>query len=308
MENTTDHYGGDPDGDYGEGAQWQDTIRLLSLVQSDYQLVRKQLEKVSHGLAEREAIVSQRLQYASLASRGYRTLCLIPSGAGTAGSQIGKAILGEVARPSALPGLRRLEVRCLGRFEVRSAWKQVEQWQSMKAKSVFQYFMTRPREPVIKDVLMEALWPECNPRAAGNNLKAAMHGLRHTLSSLFNKKEIFQHILFLQGSYLVNPEIELWVDVEEFERHWVRGRRLEKEGEWAEAIREFELVEALYRGDYLEEELYEEWTLLRREALKDTYVIILGKLADHAMETADYESGISYCQKILSKDPCREDA
>ena len=306
MENTSNGLAGPSD--YGDGAQWQDTIHLLRLVQSDYQGARKQLEQVSHALAEREALVSQRLQYALLASSGYRALCLIPYGAGTAESQMGKAILGGITQRSALPGLMRLEVRCLGRFEVSSEWRQVERWQSVKAKSVFQYLMTKPREPVIKDVLMEALWPDCDPQAASNNLKAAIHGLRHTLSRLFDNKESFPYVHFLQGSYLINPDVELWVDVEQFEQHWISGRRLEKEGKLTEAIREFESAEALYRGDYLEDEPYEEWTLLRREALKDTYVSILGKLADHAMEIADYEGCIIYCQRILAKDACREDA
>jgi DNA-binding SARP family transcriptional activator len=201
----------------------------------------------------------------------------------------------------------RLEVRCLGRFEVSSEWKHVKRWQSVKAKSVFQYLMTKPREPIIKDLLMEALWPDCDPRAASNNLRAAIHGLRQTLGRLLGK-DSFPYVLFLQGSYRLSPEVELWVDVEEFERHWVAGRRLDKEGRAAEAIREYEQAEVLYRGDYLEDEPYEEWTLLRREALRDIYVIILGKLADHSMKIADYEGCIVYCQKVLAKDPCREDA
>ena len=308
MENITDTHGLDGPGDYSDGVRWQDTIHLLRLVQSDYQGARKQLEQVSHTLAEREALVSQRLQYALLASGGYRALCLIPYGTGTAENQMGKAILGGTIQHSALPGLMRLEVRCLGRFEISSGWKPVERWQSVKAKSVFQYLMARPREPIIKDVLMETLWPDCDPRSASNNLKAAIHGLRQTLSQLFGNKESFPYVHFLQGSYLMNPQVELWVDVENFERHWTRGRHFEKTDNLTEAVREYELAEALYRGDYLEDEPYEEWTLLRREALKDTYVTILGKLADHSMETNDYESCISYCQKILAKDSCREDA
>ncbi len=307
MGNTADTYGLDNPSDYGDGAQWQDTVHLLRLVQSDYQGARKQLDQVSHTLARRETLVSQRLQYALRVSGGYRTLCLVPYMTGT-GSQMGKAILGGPPQLGVLPGLMRLEVRCLGRFEVRSTWKQVERWQSVKAKSVFQYLVTRPREPVVKDVLMETLWPDCVPQAASNNLKAAMHGLRQILGGLFDRREGFPYVLFLQGSYAINPEVELWVDVEEFEQHWVLGRRLEREGKSAEAMREFELAEALYRGDYLVDEPYEEWTLLRREALKDTYLIILAKLADRSMEAADYESCLVYCQKILSKDPCREDA
>jgi DNA-binding SARP family transcriptional activator len=308
VEWTMSTSGSDEVTSYGNGSQWQDTIHLLRLVQSDYQGVRKQLETVSHTLAEREALVGQRLQHALLACEGFRTLCLIQYAAGSTGSRMGKAILGGATPLSVLPGPLRLEVRCFGRFEVSSGWQRIERWQSAKAKSVFQYLMSRPREPVIKDVLMETLWPGCDPQAAGNNLKAAMHVLRQTIGRLFDKKENSPYVLFVQGSYLTNPEIELWVDVDEFEQHWMLGRRLEREGRVTEAIREFELAEALYRGDYLEDEPYEEWTLLRREALKDTYVIILGKLAEYCMKTADYESRIMYCQKILAKDPCREDA
>jgi len=306
VENRT--YGSDRPDDYSNGPQWQDTIQLLRLVQSDYQGARKQLEQVSHTLAEREALVSQRLQNALLISSGYRALRLIPYGARTAESQMGKAILGGTTQRITIPRLIRLEVRCLGRFEVNSEWKQVEKWQSVKAKSAFQYLMTRPREPIIKDVLMETLWPGCDPQSASNNLKAAIHGIRQTLSHLFDNRESFPYVHFLQGSYLMNPEVELWVDVENFEQHWIRGRRLDRGGDLPKAIKEYELAEALYRGDYLEDEPYEEWTLLRREALKDTYLTILGKLADHTLETIDYESCIIYCQKILVKDPCREDA
>jgi DNA-binding SARP family transcriptional activator len=294
--------------DYGDDAHWQDTIRLLRLVQSDYQGVRKQLETVSHTLAGRESLVNQRLEYALRLTTGYRTLCLASSNSGFQGNQIGKTILGEIPTPGTLPKLIRLNVRCLGRFEVHSEWRRVERWQSVKAKSLLAYLMTRPGEPVAREVLMEALWPDCDPQAAGNNLKAAMHGLRQTLNRLFNTTESYPYVLFLQGSYLINPEIDLWVDVEEFEKHRETGRRLEREERTSEAMQEYESAEALYRGDYLNDEPYEDWTLLRREALNDTYVTILGKLADHAIDTTDYESGIIYCQKILAKDRCREDA
>ena len=294
--------------DYGDGAQWKDTILLLRLVQIDYEGARKQLENVSHTLSEREALISQRLQYAFLASGGYRTLCLVPYGAGTTWNQIGKTTLGKLTEPAALPQAMRLEARCLGRFELCCEYRRVDQWQSMKAKSVFQCLMTKPREPIVKDLLMETLWPDSDPQVASNNLKAAVHSLRRTLGSLFNKQDRFPYILFLQGNYQLNPDIDLWVDVEEFERHWTTGRYLGKEGKLTEAMREYELAESLYRGDYLEDEPYEEWTLLRREALKDTYLIILGKLADHSMEITDYEGSIIYCHRILVKDPCREDA
>jgi len=294
--------------DSANGGQWQDIIRLLKLTQGDYQVVRRRLEEVDNNLAERENMVNRRLQYALKVSGGYQTLRLLSYAAEGTICQIGKIVLGEVVQPKALPDSNRLEVYCLGRFEIRSTWKRVERWRSVKAKSVFQYLITRYRKPIIKEVLMEALWPECDPQAANNNLKAAVHGLRNTLGDLFESKESSPYVLFEQGSYLINPGLDLCVDVNEFERHWVQGQLLEKEGKHADAIREYQAAEALYRGDYLEDEPYQEWTLLRREALKDTCLLILGKLADHSMNNTDYDSCITYAQRILAKDSCREDA
>jgi DNA-binding SARP family transcriptional activator len=114
--------------------------------------------------------------------------------------------------------------------------------------------------------------------------------------------------VYQSGSYELNPEIELWTDVEQFEYHYANGRRLEKEGNSTAAIIEYEKAEKLYRGDYLEEEPYDDRTLIRREALKDTYLIVMGKLADHLLQSRDYEGSIAYSQKIIAKDNCREDS
>jgi DNA-binding SARP family transcriptional activator len=292
----------------GENNQWQNTLDLLKLMQNDYRGVREDLDLVSQKLAEREALVNQHLQHAFLSSQNYHTLCLVEYKIGSTDNRMGNIMLGGVAKPSRVLVLNRLEVRSLGRFEIHSDSGCIDRWQSVKAKSVLQYLLTRPRETTGRETLMEALWPECNPQAAGNNLKAAVHSLRLTLAGLLPVGENPQLILFLQGSYRINPEINLWLDVEEFEKHWTNGRRLERENKITEAIREYEKAEALYSGDYLEDEPYEEWTLLRRETLKDTYLIVLSKLADRCLRDDDYESCIHYTQKILNKDHCREDA
>jgi DNA-binding SARP family transcriptional activator len=291
----------------GYQEDWQDAINLLKLVQNDYEIARKQINTVSQVLAERESLASQRLQHALLVSSGYQALCLMPYDSAIGVNQIGKTFLGASIQIAPVPKSLHLEVRCFDRFEVRSDTGKVERWQSSKAKSILQYLMTRPQEPIVKDLIMEALWPEHDYQTASNNLKVAVHSLKKELNRLLGQEAGYPSVLFLQGGYLVNPEIDLWLDVEQFERHWSNGRNLEREGNREAAISEFESAEALYRGDYLEDNPYDDWTLLRREILKDTYFIVLGKLADHAMETGDYEVCIVYCQRILAKDPCRED-
>ena len=259
-------------------------------------------------MSEREALLIQHLQHALLSCHGYRTLCLEKYKIDANANRMGSIMLGEIAQPPPIQPPTQIEVHCLGRFEVSSAFRHMDRWRSVKARSVFQYLLIKPREPTIKEALMDALWPECTPQAAGNNLKAAIHNLRLTLGDLMEETDARPYVFFMQGSYLINPEVKLRIDVEEFEKHWTNGRQMEKERKIAEAMREFESAEALYRGDYLEEEPYAEWTLFRREALKDIYLMILGKLAEYYMLTGDYESCIHYSQKVLAKDQCREDA
>ncbi len=287
--------------------RWQDTVDLLRLMQSDYEGARAQLDRVSQSLADRENLLNERLQYALLQSSGCRTLCLAPSQLGAAVSLLGGVVLGEIATPPAVPRTARLEVRCLGAFEVACRGNTITRWQSSKSRTVLQYLLVRPGEPVPREVLMEALWPECDPQAAGNNLKAAVHGLRQTLAAILDDGDVQAGILFTQGRYQLSRSVELWLDVDEFEQRWATGRRLEKEGRNVEAIREFELAAALYQGDYLQDEPYEEWTLLRREKLRDIFFTIAGRLADHAMTTGDYEAAIAHCQQVIDRDPCRED-
>ena len=296
----------DRDQSFPEG-HWQDTVDLLRLMQSDYEGARAQLDRVSQSLSDRENLLNERLRYALLQSSGCRTLCLAPSQLGAAVSLLGGVVLGEITAPPAVPRAARLEVRCLGTFEVACQGKTISRWQSSKARTVLQYLLVRPGEPVPREVLMEALWPECDPLAAGNNLKAAVHGLRHVLAAILEDSDPQAGILFTHGRYQLSRTAGIWLDVDEFEQHWAAGRRLEKDGRTAEAIHEFELAAALYRGDYLQDEPYEEWTLLRREKLRDIFFAVAGRLADHAMTAGDCEAAIAYCQQIIDRDPCRED-
>lgn len=293
---------------HDDASQIDDTIRLLELVEKDYQGTRKQLENLGRTLAERETLVSQRIQSARIASGNNSCLCLMSYQSRTMGNQLGTAILGMIEQDRTLPRLMRLEIHCLDGFQVSADGVRVERWESIKAKSLFQYIMTKPRKSVSKEVLMEALWPDCDPKVSSNNLKAAMHGLRQTFSNLFNMEQSFPYVVFTQGAYQINPEILLWLDVKQFELYWEKGRRLQIEGKQNEAMQEFKLAEELYKDDYLADDPYEEWTLLRREALQDIYLNILGRLADNYLNSIDYDNCIIYCLKILDKDPCREDA
>jgi LuxR family maltose regulon positive regulatory protein len=280
--------------------QWQAATYILQLMQQDYCQAKKQLEEIYRSFGERESWTSERLY--DLLVEGNES-----DGAGNKGKVVSrKKGLSQNSQDSV--AITSIRAYCLGSFEIYLNWKRVDIWHSLKAKSLLKYLVTRKGKPVIRDVLVETLWPNCDPEVGRNNLKAAVYSLRQSLLSKNQCPETPSPIVYSEGQYSINPKAEIWVDVDEFERHWLAGRGMEKKGESEEAAKEYRLAEELYRGDYFEDDPYTEWTLLPREALKDTYLAILGKLAYTAFETADYESCIVYSQKILRQDICHEEA
>ncbi len=204
-------------------------------------------------------------------------------------------------------GQPQLLVRCFGRFEVVRDGHPIQRWRRSKARTLFKYLVAR-RQPVPRDVLIDMLWPEADPHTAVNGLRVALHALRRDLGPCGADGQPDDYVIFDGGSYLLNPRARISVDADEFAAHFAAGRRLERQQRTGEAMRHYERAEAVYRDDYLLEDQYEEWTLVRREELKDQYLMVLTKLADHCIQQGDVEGCIVRCHRILQKDICREDA
>ena len=164
------------------------------------------------------------------------------------------------------------------------------------------------RRPIARDALIEMLWPGSDPAAGATSLKVATHNLRRVLEPDKPAGSPGMWILFENGTYRLNPDADIWIDIECLERRARDGVALEAAGEPARARAEYETAEALYAGDFLEEDIYEDWTIIRREQLRDVYLEILGRLAALSRRQRDHAAVIKYCHKIIDADPCREDA
>jgi DNA-binding SARP family transcriptional activator len=198
-----------------------------------------------------------------------------------------------------------LTVYCLGSFRVYQNDEPIVDWPSGKGKCILKYMIGNRDRSIPKDVLMDLFWHNADPEAARNSLNVAMYGLRQALRAA---QPDFPHVLFQNDHYLLNPAMVIWVDVEEFVKHYQAAQSAERIDRLTEAIREYEVAEGLYQGDFLEEDLYEDWPMAQREGLRDSYLITLDRLSRHYLETRRYGSCIHRCQQILAKDDCREDA
>src|SRR5215210_1737879 len=198
-----------------------------------------------------------------------------------------------------------LRARFFGKFELLRDGEEVGPLsRGGKAVSVLKYLLAHGSRPVSQDYLMGWLWPESDLKRARWSLNSTVYSLRKLLNGGTPSPDPV--VLFEEGCYRLCPRVRVTSDVGEFDAHCERGRRLEGAGRKGEAAAEYEEAVALYRGDFLAEDLYEDWTMIERDRLTNAYVEALDKLADHHAQNGRLRDAIRMCHRILEKDPCHE--
>lgn len=196
-------------------------------------------------------------------------------------------------------------IYCLGPFRIYLDDQPIQDWKSSKGKSIFKYLAVHRAEPIAKEVLMDLFWPDSTPDAARNNLNVAIYGLRQTLRQT---RPDLVHILFHDEAYLLNPETEIWVDVEAFMLHLRMAQTLEQRGELTLAIHEYRTAETLYQGEFLADDRYEDWLIPQRQRLETDYLNTLDRLSRYYLDQKDYDTCATMCKKMLEVDSCQEQA
>jgi LuxR family transcriptional regulator, maltose regulon positive regulatory protein len=201
-----------------------------------------------------------------------------------------------------------MRVRFFGYFELLCADRVVPLRCNSKAQTILKYLIINRQHPVSRDYLMGHLWPEASYKKARWSLNTSIYTLRRLVESTLPQGTCKNLILQEQGHYFLDPSIQLWVDKDVYEDYYVLGRCFEKKGRREEAAAEYEKAIKLYRGDYLIEDLYEDWTMIERERLSHIYTSILSSLADYYTHVQLYHESIQICYRLLQSDRYNENA
>ncbi len=201
-----------------------------------------------------------------------------------------------------------LRVRFFGHFEMLCDGEPVPLGRNGKALTILKHLLANRARPVSQDHFMGWLWPESNLKKARWSLNSAVHGLRKLLADCPSSPLGVSYVLLEEGYYRLGPDVRVATDVEEFDEHYERGRRFESGVQFEDATAEYERAVELYRGDYLLEDLYEDWTMVERERLANAYLDMLGRLAVHYIEAGQSQECIRACFRVLEKDRCHEES
>jgi DNA-binding SARP family transcriptional activator/Tfp pilus assembly protein PilF len=195
-----------------------------------------------------------------------------------------------------------LRIHLLGPFEILREEHPItnQDWRSQQTRTICKILLARRGQVVTSDQIIEILWPDDSPESARRRLHVRISQLRNALGS---GKSLLQTV---DGGYLFSPDETCWLDVDAFQTRIADGFRYQEVGQQPQAIRAYEQARQLYRGDFLAEDLYTDWTFAGREFYRERFLILLIELSECYAQQGRYRLAIARAQEALARDPLRE--
>jgi DNA-binding SARP family transcriptional activator len=177
-----------------------------------------------------------------------------------------------------------------------------DKWDRKQALTLLKRLITANGRAVHRDVLIECLWPTVSPRQGLDRLKTTVYSLRKQLRKAGVTGEVIGSAEF---AYFVHRE-KVWVDSEVFCDLVKQGEDLARLERADEATMSLQRAVDMYRGDYLEEDLYTDWCAEERERLREVWFQAMEQLAALYAIKGDAPRAVQICRQALASESCRE--
>lgn len=203
-----------------------------------------------------------------------------------------------------------MKIYQFGGFEV---WQDeagpVKAWPQRKTKGLLKLLLSRRGQIFTQDQLIDALFPDLELDKAAKTLYNRISELRRVLEPGLVRGNRSRYLLRVgQGSYRFNPDTPCWIDTEEFQHHLEAARQFKGEGRWQEAVHSYAQAVELYRGEYLAEDRYEEWTQGPRQHWMELHQQGLLEQAQCHAQLQQHAAAIACVQEVIRSQPWHEPA
>lgn len=205
----------------------------------------------------------------------------------------------SAAPPAEARSTHQIKIRVLGDTTVETAEGVLKgDWLDQRAGRLLKFLVAHRGTPVHADTIAEALWPGSRADTT-NTVRHFVHALREKLEPERERYQRSAFVLARSGGYQLNLDC-VSVDADEFELAAKEGLAAFDAGDKEMAVPHLEAALALYRGDFLADERYEDWAITEREWLRDLACKPLRVLA---VLSGDGEKSASYLERLAEMEP-----
>ncbi len=190
----------------------------------------------------------------------------------------------------------------LGTFVIYRGESRLAFGHSKPALELCRYLIARAGQMVPRDELIDLLWPDVPADRGIHRLHVAISALRRILNGSEQREGCVQ---LGDESYAIDAGAVI-TDCHLFEHHYGRGKLCLGKNDFDGAAAAFGAGLELYKGDYLADHPYAEWTHQRRAHFAERRLHALAYLCEHALLENDLLAAVEYAQEILAIDNLRE--
>jgi DNA-binding SARP family transcriptional activator len=160
---------------------------------------------------------------------------------------------------------------------------------------------------VVKDKVLEDLWPKTTPVEAERGFKINLYRLRKALEPAIDKTFGSSYVHLKTNRLCLDQEL-CQVDLDEFLSLGREGEKLEGDGDLTGALNSYKKAAAIYGGDFLADEPYAPWAGRKRQDLRGRYLEILFRLAALHERRGALMAAIDCYKRLIHTDPSLEPA
>ncbi len=209
--------------------------------------------------------------------------------------------------------MRGLSIQLLGALHVTLDDRAATDFGYDKVRALLGYLAAEQEQPHRREALAGLLWPDQSEQAAESSLRNALSRLRRVLG---DHRVDPKYLIATREVIQFNPHSPHWLDlrrstelIDTIRTH--HHRRIEACPACTDRLLE---AAGLYRGEFMqgfslpENDFFEDWLRLQRDTLRQQELEALTQLAATYLWRGEPEKALTYTQKQISLDPCREAA
>ncbi|HST65806.1 MAG TPA: BTAD domain-containing putative transcriptional regulator [Mycobacteriales bacterium] len=197
-----------------------------------------------------------------------------------------------------------ITVRTLGAFQVHRRGDRIRsaEWRSKKARDLFKILLSARGRPIARERLVELLWPGDPPERTANRLSVLLSTLRGVLDP--------QRVVPDPGPIVADRDTvavdlaAIAVDIEAFLSLAATARTADRNDDPA-ALDLLHAADTAWTGEYLPDDVYEEWADQQRDTVRTTHVAILRALL---RRSGDPDERQRHLLRLIHHDPYDEQA
>lgn len=159
------------------------------------------------------------------------------------------------------------------------------------------FMVTHREQTLTTDEIATAIWQEEEVDNPAGALKNLMYRLRTILKKTFGETEFIQTS---RGSYCWNPQVEVVLDVEQFEEMTSKARNEKEDSE--QVIQYYEAAVRLYQGDFMPKLTEMHWVVTTSTYYHSMYLSAIKAVAELYIAEEKYDELESLCNEALDID------